>query len=129
VSSSRLAEWWCKTTTGKIVGFDPLKGYGFIVPDEGGSDVLVHAEDLRGRCDVSTGTHVIFRASKVPGAPRPTMSLSWLLNQDSEVYHRHLPIFTITDLRLPAPVAAMRAALRSSALMGMQQRLQIFLYP
>ncbi|WP_431932852.1 cold-shock protein [Nonomuraea jabiensis] len=31
---------------GKILRFDDVRGYGFIVPDNGGQDVFVHANDL-----------------------------------------------------------------------------------
>jgi cold shock protein len=31
---------------GKVLRFDPVRGYGFIVPDGGGEDVFLHANDL-----------------------------------------------------------------------------------
>ncbi|TQJ02201.1 putative cold-shock DNA-binding protein [Amycolatopsis cihanbeyliensis] len=34
-------------TTGKILRFDEVRGYGFIAPHEGGEDVFMHANDLR----------------------------------------------------------------------------------
>ncbi|RST19235.1 cold shock domain-containing protein [Streptomyces sp. WAC05374] len=33
-------------TMGKILRFDEVRGYGFIVPREGGEDVFMHANDL-----------------------------------------------------------------------------------
>lgn len=32
---------------GQVKCFDPVKGYGFIVPNDGGVDVLVHHSTLR----------------------------------------------------------------------------------
>lgn len=32
---------------GVVKWFDPVKGYGFIVPNDGGVDVLVHHSTLR----------------------------------------------------------------------------------
>ncbi|MET8575068.1 cold shock domain-containing protein [Streptomyces sp. NPDC005012] len=33
-------------TTGRVLRFDEVRGYGFIAPDEGGEDVFMHANDL-----------------------------------------------------------------------------------
>jgi len=33
--------------TGRVKWFDAAKGYGFVVPDQGGSDVLIHYSVLR----------------------------------------------------------------------------------
>ncbi|MEI4233836.1 cold-shock protein [Roseovarius sp. D22-M7] len=32
---------------GLVKWFDPVKGFGFVVPDEGGADILLHANVLR----------------------------------------------------------------------------------
>ncbi|UED83318.1 cold-shock protein [Streptomyces profundus] len=31
---------------GRVVRFDDIRGYGFIIPDQGGEDVFMHANDL-----------------------------------------------------------------------------------
>ncbi|MDR0809388.1 MAG: cold shock domain-containing protein [Gemmobacter sp.] len=43
---------------GKVKWFDPAKGFGFIVGDEGGADILLHANVLRnfGQSSVADGT-------------------------------------------------------------------------
>lgn len=48
-------------TSGKILRFDEIKGYGFIAPDDGSEDVFVHANDLRGeKSRFRSGTTVTF---------------------------------------------------------------------
>lgn len=32
---------------GKVIRFDDVRGYGFVVPDDGGEDVFLHVNDLR----------------------------------------------------------------------------------
>ncbi|MFD0687234.1 cold-shock protein [Actinomadura fibrosa] len=51
--------------TGKILRFDDIKGYGFIVPDSGGEDVFVHANDLLDEKKAfSPGTPVEFEVAQ-----------------------------------------------------------------
>ncbi|MFB0993215.1 MAG: cold shock domain-containing protein, partial [Paracoccaceae bacterium] len=48
------------TVHGKVKWFDPAKGFGFIVADEGGPDILLHANVLRnyGQSSVADGTNI-----------------------------------------------------------------------
>jgi cold shock CspA family protein len=32
---------------GKVIRFDDVRGYGFVMPDDGGEDVFLHVNDLR----------------------------------------------------------------------------------
>lgn len=45
---------------GRVKWFDPSKGFGFVVSDEGGPDVLLHANVLRnyGQGSVADGTRI-----------------------------------------------------------------------
>lgn len=47
-------------TTGKVKWFSPIKGYGFIEPDEGGKDAFVHmsAVQLAGVASLNEGQSV-----------------------------------------------------------------------
>jgi CspA family cold shock protein len=50
--------------TGRVKWFDPVKGFGFILADIDGPDVLLHANVLRnyGQSSVADGTPISFRA-------------------------------------------------------------------
>jgi len=49
------------TVHGRVKWFDPAKGFGFIVADEGGGDILLHANVLRnfGQSSVADGTGIV----------------------------------------------------------------------
>ena len=48
--------------TGKVKWFDPKKGYGFIIPDDGGRDLFVHitAVQKAGYTDLVQGVRVSY---------------------------------------------------------------------
>lgn len=52
--------------SGRVKWFDPAKGFGFIVSDEGGSDVLLHANVLRnfGQGSVADNARIIVNVQK-----------------------------------------------------------------
>ena len=57
------SEYDTEIQTGRVKWFDPVKGFGFIVADQGGPDVLLHANVLRhyGQSSVADGTPISFR--------------------------------------------------------------------
>ncbi len=46
-----------QTLHGTVKWFDPVKGFGFVLPDQGGADILLHANVLRnfGQSSVADG--------------------------------------------------------------------------
>ncbi len=53
---------------GHVKWYDAVKGYGFVVPEDGGSDVMVHASCVRafGRVALCEGAHVRLVAMPSP---------------------------------------------------------------
>ena len=54
--------------TGAVKFFDPARGFGFILPDDGGPEVFVHATVLfrSGMTDLQPGQRVLVSAERVP---------------------------------------------------------------
>lgn len=55
-----------RLVAGQVKWFDPAKGFGFVVPDEGGPDILLHANVLRnfGQSSVADGARISLRAQR-----------------------------------------------------------------
>jgi CspA family cold shock protein len=55
-----------RTLRGRVKWFDPSKGFGFIVADEGGPDILLHANVLRnfGQGSIADGAGIEILAQK-----------------------------------------------------------------
>ena len=51
---------------GKVKWFDPVKGFGFVIADEGGPDILLHANVLRnfGQSSVADGARIEVSAQR-----------------------------------------------------------------
>ncbi len=56
------------TMAGRVKWFDPVKGFGFIVSDEGGPDILLHANVLRnfGQGSVADGARISVAVQQTP---------------------------------------------------------------
>ena len=63
---------------GKVKWFDPVKGFGFVVADEGGPDILLHANVLRnfGQSSVADAAGVQIRIQKTARGVQATEVLS-----------------------------------------------------
>ena len=53
--------------SGLVKWFDPVKGFGFVLADEGGPDILLHANVLRnfGQGSVADGAAFVVEAVKI----------------------------------------------------------------
>lgn len=78
---------------GQVKWFDPVKGFGFIVGDDTGSDILLHANVLRnyGQSSIADGAKISVRVQETARgvqavevlAVEPPVSGSFPLNEDA----------------------------------------------
>lgn len=63
---------------GKVKWFDPVKGFGFVVADEGGPDILLHANVLRnfGQSSVADGAHIVIETQRTDRGVQATTVMS-----------------------------------------------------
>lgn len=49
-----------ESVQGLVKWFDPTKGFGFVIPDQGGADILLHANVLRnfGQSSIADGSRI-----------------------------------------------------------------------
>lgn len=61
---------------GTVVWYQPHKGYGFIRPEDGGLDVMIHASVLEdaGRGTLRKGEEVAYEAEQRPKKPAPIVT-------------------------------------------------------
>ncbi|MAQ84924.1 cold-shock protein [Psychromarinibacter halotolerans] len=63
---------------GQVKWFDPVKGFGFVVPDGGGRDILLHANVLRnfGQNSVADGSLITLTVQETPRGIQAVQVLS-----------------------------------------------------
>lgn len=71
-------ELQAKRVAGKVKWFDPIKGFGFVVAEEGGPDILLHANVLRnfGQNSVADGAVVEIEIQQTSRGVQATEVLS-----------------------------------------------------
>ncbi|WP_299671091.1 cold-shock protein [uncultured Roseobacter sp.] len=72
--------------TGLVKWFDPVKGFGFVVSDAGGPDILLHVNVLRnfGQSSVADGARVELQVQKTERGVQATQVLALMPPQAGE---------------------------------------------
>jgi CspA family cold shock protein len=67
-------EWRCVVATGTVKWFSDQKGYGFIVPDDGGQDLFIHHSNIQmdGFKTLKDGQKVEFEPAQGRKGPEAT---------------------------------------------------------
>ncbi len=75
-----------ETITGQVKWFDPIKGFGFVIPDAGGADVLLHANVLRnfGQSSVADGARIELEVQRTQRGTQATQVLSIAPPEDAD---------------------------------------------
>lgn len=61
-----------RRTSGRVKWYDPVRGFGFILADDGGADILIHANVLRnfGQGSVAEGSGIEVWVNDTPRGPQ-----------------------------------------------------------
>lgn len=72
--------------SGLVKWFDPVKGFGFVVSDEGGPDILLHVNVLRnfGQSSIADGARVDLEVQKTERGVQATQVLALYPPQNSD---------------------------------------------
>ncbi|HEY4522687.1 MAG TPA: cold shock domain-containing protein [Candidatus Paceibacterota bacterium] len=88
---------------GTVKWFDPLKGFGFVLPESGGADAFLHMSCLE-RCGHATaydGATVVYRTVTAPKGPKVSSVISMddstaVVPEDRRVVPKRLPWVEVT---------------------------------
>ena len=90
------AESRAHQVAGRVKWFDPNKGFGFIVADDGGADILLHANVLRnfGQGSVADHARIVVRVQQTA---RGEQAVEVLEIQPPEPEAGHVPMEDLDD--------------------------------
>ncbi|HID67429.1 MAG TPA: cold shock domain-containing protein [Roseibacterium sp.] len=95
-----------RTVAGQVKWFDTAKGFGFVLCDEGGPDILLHANVLRnfGRGSIAEGARVMLRTQATDRGLQATevIAIEAVLGELPEHAHTALDLPDATDVPLVA---------------------------
>lgn len=98
-----------KVVRGRVKWFDGTRGFGFIVAEDGGPDILLHANVLRnfGQGSVAENSGIVVQAHETPRGMQAGEVLE-ITPPDPGVEAARQPSMTIPDAPADAPFCAAR---------------------